>query len=71
MEYADRLSRRITPELATERNTSDPVVWVTESTVLSDSIYPEEGDNLRWDYVFKHRADMELRLTQSGVQIAV
>jgi hypothetical protein len=70
MEYADRLGRRITPELAAEWNTSDPGVWVTESTVLRDTIYPEEGDNLRWGYVFEHRANMELRLTQSGVRIA-
>lgn len=69
-EYADRLGGRITPELATEWNTSDPVVWVTESTALRDRIYPEEGDNLRWDYVFEHRADVELRLTQSGVRMA-
>lgn len=69
-EYADRLGGRITPELAVEWKTSDPVVWVTESTALRDTIYPEEGDNLRWDYVFEHRADMELRLTQSGVRIA-
>lgn len=69
-EYADRLGGRITPELASEWNTSDPVIWVTESTALRDTIYPEEGDDLRWDYVFEHRADMELRLTQSGVRIA-
>jgi hypothetical protein len=69
-EYANRLGNRITPELAAEWNTSDPVVWVTESTVLRDTIYPEEGDNLRWDYVFEHRADVELRLTQSGVLMA-
>lgn len=69
-EYADRLGGRITPELAIEWNTSDPVVWVTESASLRDTIYPEEGDNLRWGYVFEHRADTELRLTQSGVRIA-
>ena len=69
-EYADRLGGRVTPELASEWNTSDPVVWVTESAGLRDTIYPEEGDNLRWNYVFEHRADMELRLTQSGVRIA-
>lgn len=69
-EYADRLGGRITPELAVKWNTSNPVVWVTESTALRDTIYPEEGDDLRWDYVFEHRADMELRLTQSGVRIA-
>jgi hypothetical protein len=43
---------------------------VTESASLRDTVYPEEGDNLRWGYVFEHRADMELRLTQSGVRIA-
>jgi len=69
-EYADRLGGRITPELAAEWNTADPIVWVTESTALRDTIYPEEGDNLRWNYVFERRADMELRLTQSGVRIA-
>lgn len=69
-EYADRLGARITPELASEWNTSDPVIWVTESTALRDMIYPEEGSNLRWGYVFEHRASMELRLTQSGVRMA-
>jgi hypothetical protein len=69
-EYADRLGGRITPELAVEWKTADPVIWVKERMALRDRIYPEEGDNLRWGYVFEHRADMELRLTQSGVRIA-
>jgi hypothetical protein len=43
---------------------------VTESAKLRDTIYPEDGDNLRWGYVFEYRAEMELRLTQSGVWIA-
>lgn len=69
-EYADWLSRRITPDLASEWMVTDPTIWVSESTQLRDRIYPDEGANLRWDYNFKHKADMDRRLSQSGVRIA-
>lgn len=69
-EMADWLGRRVMPETAAEWNVTDPVVWVSESTALRDTIYPEEGDNLRWGYIFEHKASMELRLTQSGIRMA-
>jgi len=69
-EYADWLGRQITPELAAKWNTADPVVWVSESTELRDRIYPAEGADLRWQYNFEHKGDLDLRLSQSGVRLA-
>lgn len=68
--YADWLGRQITSELAAEWNSADPIVWVTESAELRDRIYPKEGANLRWQYNFQHRAEMNERLSQSGVRLA-
>lgn len=69
-EMANWLGRQITPELAEEWSNADPMVWVAESAAMRDTVYPEEGEDLRWSYTFKHKADLDLRLSQSGVRLA-
>lgn len=60
---------RITVELANQWNEPDPIVWITESAALRDTIYPERRD-LSWDYVFEQRQNMRTRLMQGGVRMA-
>lgn len=70
-EYAHWLHRRLTRAQVEQWNTDDAAVWIRESVVLRDRVYPPEPEaSLGWDYVYAHRADMRGRLTQAGVRIA-
>jgi hypothetical protein len=73
-EMTEWLSARITPELVAEWSVTDPVVWISESTEVRDTIYPEpdeDGDiNLGWRYAYEHTATMRQRLSMGGVRIA-
>ncbi len=63
------LSSRLTPDLVEQWSEPDPVVWITESAELRDTIYPERRD-LGWDYIFAHRESVRTRLSQGGVRMA-
>lgn len=65
------LSRQITDEQVEAWHSTDPVVWVTESTVIRDQIYPDnDARDLAFGYVFDHRETVRTRLKQSGVRMA-
>ena len=68
-EFAALLTRRITPELQRRWQTPDPLVWIAESASIRDTIYPE-GEELSWDYAYRHRETIDTRLMQGGVRIA-
>lgn len=68
-EMTDWLSARITDEQASAWMDPDPLVWIAESAALRDGVYPNDAE-LRWDYVYEHRATMRTRLSQGGVRIA-
>ncbi len=68
-EMTDWLAAKITPELASEWNQPDPLVWIAESAQIRDSIYPQQRD-LNWNYIFIHRQTMRQRLSQAGVRMA-
>ncbi len=76
-EKARWLNRRITPDQKAIWSNNNPQTWVRESLTMRDKIYeglgPYDRDtlpNLSYDYVYKHRADVDLRLQQGGVRIA-
>lgn len=76
-EKARWLDRRITPDQVAIWSDTDPNTWVSESLVLRDKVYEELGPydrdtmpNLSYDYVYKTRPDIDLRLQQSGIRIA-
>ena len=76
-EKARWLDRRITANEIAVWSDTDPNTWIEESLVLRDRIYEELGPydrdtmpNLSYDYVYKNRADIDLRLQQSGIRIA-
>jgi hypothetical protein len=68
-EWTEFLAPKITPEQAAEWVTTDPLVYIQESTVIRDTIYPE-GSRLSWQYLYDHTPTMNLRLQQAGVRIA-
>lgn len=68
-ELTDWLGRKITPEMAAKWRVTDPHVWIKESTVLRDGLYPEE-DRLSWDYQYQHLPTIKTRLQMAGVRIA-
>lgn len=76
-EKARWLNRRITMDQKATWSDTNPDTWVEESIVLREKVYeglgPYDRDtlpNLSYDYVYKHRGDIDLRLQQSGVRIA-
>jgi len=76
-EKARWLNRRITPDQKAIWSDTNPNSWIRESIVMREKIYeglgPYDRDtlpNLSYDYVYKHRSDIDLRLQQSGVRMA-
>jgi hypothetical protein len=68
-EWTEWLSEKITPEQAAKWNTTDPLIYITESATIRDTIYPE-GDRLGWDYLYQHLPTAKVRLQEGGVRIA-
>jgi hypothetical protein len=68
-EYANWLSRSITPQDVIAWNERDPAVWIHESIALRKTIYPTDPA-LSWDYAYQHRAEVDDRLKRAGVRIA-
>ncbi len=69
-EWADWLGRKITQQHVEQWWESDPVVWITESTEIRDTIYPTDANNMSWDYLYQHIPTVSMRLQQAGVRIA-
>ena len=68
-EMASWLNARITPQLATQWNNPDPLVWIAESAALREQIYPATT-SLSARYVFEHQEQLNTRLEQAGVRLA-
>ncbi len=48
---------------------ADPVVWVTESAAIRDTIYPDDP-RISWNYAWQHDAVLKQRLAMGGVRLA-
>jgi hypothetical protein len=68
-EWTQWLSEKITPEQAAAWNTIDPLVYIAESAVIRDTIYPET-ERLSYDYLYQHLPTATKRLQEGGVRIA-
>lgn len=68
-EYAHWLERSTTPEQVVAWNERDPEVWMHESIAMRRTVYPTDPA-LSYDYVYKHRDDIDTRLKMAGVRIA-
>lgn len=68
-EYADWLTREITPEQTIDWSVRKPEVWMSESIALRNKIYPSDP-SLSWSYAYTHRGNVDVRLKQAGIRIA-
>ena len=73
-EYTAWLGREIDPEETIAWWEDDPQVWITESTAIRDTIYPESTEEslprLGFAYQYEHLATAERRLQQGGIRLA-
>lgn len=68
-EWTTWLSEKITPEQQKAWNTTDPLVYIAESTAIRDVIYPDT-DRISWDYSYQNMPIVKERLQEAGVRIA-
>ncbi|MDP5032406.1 MAG: S1/P1 nuclease [Paraglaciecola sp.] len=68
-EWTTILSRKISEKQLKEWSVTDPQVWIKESSVLRDSVYPS-SNKLSWDYLYQHMPTVQQRLQMGGVRIA-
>lgn len=68
-EWYHFLAPKISAEQAAQWQTTDPLVYIKESTQIRDTIYPNSA-TLSWQYLYDHTPTTKLRLQQAGVRIA-
>ncbi len=68
-ELAAWLGARITPTDRRAWASTDPTVWIAESTALRDQIYPRDPA-LSYTYIYQNKARVEQRLEMGGVRLA-
>lgn len=70
-EWTEQLNRQITPQNIRQWASVDPFVWIQESIEIRDTIYPEEGAELSYDYLYNHLPIATERLQMAGIRIAM
>lgn len=68
-EMAAWLAARITPADRRAWASTDPAVWIAESSAMRDQIYPADPA-LSYAYVYQNKARVEQRLEMGGVRLA-
>ncbi|WP_100657693.1 S1/P1 nuclease [Alteromonas flava] len=69
-EWSEWLGAKISAENVQAWWDSNPATWIAESTQYRDGLYPEDANNLSWNYLYQHIPTAKLRLQQAGVRIA-
>lgn len=69
-EWSEWLGQKISEEQVEQWWEADPVVWITESTKIRDTIYPEDANNMSWNYLYDNIPIASQRLQQAGIRIA-
>jgi len=74
-EWTQFLNRHITEEKIKLWGSIEPKVWIAESIILRDKIYPGVSESsipeVSWDYNYAHLPSLKMRLKQGGVRIAL
>lgn len=70
-EWTEQLNRKITPEQLKAWHTTNPEDWIAESIAIRDTIYPEDANNMSWQYLYDHLPTAKQRLQQGGIRIAL
>lgn len=69
-EWVSWLQPQISEQHLTEWRVIDPKVWIKESILIRDELYPSSTE-ISWDYAYRFNPIIEQRLQQGGVRIAV
>lgn len=70
-EWTDWLQSKITADDITRWQATDPLTWIAESTEIRDSLYPEDANDMAYEYVYDHLPVAKQRLQQAGVRMAL
>lgn len=69
-EWTHSLMQKISADDLRQWDTTSPDDWIAESTAIRDTIYPEDANNMAWDYLYNHIPTAQRRLQMAGVRIA-
>ncbi|MBU2980085.1 S1/P1 nuclease [Alteromonas sp. C1M14] len=69
-EWTDWLDKKITAKDTQQWYSLDPNVWIAESTQIRDTLYPEDANNMSYDYVYDFLPVAKRRLQKAGIRIA-
>mgnify|MGYP001192050330 FL=1 len=70
IEYSDYLLLGIDYSDIRKWQSTSVMDFITESKNLRKKCYDFKGDNLKWDYFYKHKSLLEKRLLQGGVRLS-
>ena len=70
-EWTEWLTKTITSQDIRNWATTDVMVWIKESTEIRDTIYPENANNMSYDYLYNHLPTAKKRLQMAGIRIAI
>ena len=70
-EWTNKLDAKITPSQIRAWSSIDPLVWINESIVYRDALYPENANDMSYDYLYAHLPDAKQRLQQAGIRLAM
>ncbi len=70
-EWTRWLTDKISPADIREWATTDPADWIRESTQLRDTVYPEDANNMNYDYLYTHLPVAQRRLQMAGIRMAM
>ena len=69
-EWSEWLGAKISEKDARDWSDTNPETWITESTKIRDTIYPDDSNRMGWDYLYNHLPTATKRLQQASVRIA-
>ena len=70
-EWTEWLTKTINSKDIHSWATTDPMVWIEESTAIRDTIYPDDANNMSYDYLYNHLPTAKKRLQMAGIRIAM
>ena len=70
-EWTSWLTEKLDASNVAKWHSTNPSIWITESAAIRDTIYPQDANNMSWNYVYEHTPTVKQRLSQGGVRIAL
>ncbi|MEM7418247.1 MAG: S1/P1 nuclease [Pseudomonadota bacterium] len=70
-EWTAQLTRSITPQDIRNWASTDILEWIKESTEIRDTIYPDNANNMSYDYLYNNLPTAQKRIQMAGIRIAM